>query len=163
MSLNKQQTPKAKKLLDELCKTGNLDAEQVYPLFDSENETEFVCAFLEETNFLKIIPSGNGTRIIRLISTENTCNCVKNNLLDKEFRDTKKLAFTADVKLIGLIISVILNICLIGNLFLKSDDSLKLKPNLDTCVTRESKLNHVVDSITIENQKLQNQVKNLEK
>lgn len=38
MKLTKQQTERANKLLELLCKAGHVDAEQAYSLFDSKDD-----------------------------------------------------------------------------------------------------------------------------
>ena len=162
MQLTKQQIKKANKLLKALCETEFINGEKVYPFFDSEKEAEYICSVLEERQLL-IAHWYDSNRITRLASNENTCNAVETNLLDKELSKDKKSIFSINLTLISLIVSVILNILLIGNQFRKSDDSSKLKANLDTCVIRESKLNQVVDSLISENHKLQEQVKALKK
>lgn len=162
MQLTKQQIKKANKLLKALCETEFINGEKVYPFFDSKKEAEYICSVLEERQLL-IAHWYDGNRITRLASNENTCNAVETNLLDKELSKDKKSIFSINLTLISLIVSVILNILLIGNQFRKSDDSSKLKANLDTCVIRESKLNQVVDSLISENHKLQEQVKALKK
>jgi hypothetical protein len=83
MTLTEQQTQKANKLLDELCKSGHLDAENVYPLFDTERDAEYVCSILERKELI-IAHWNDGNKIALIVSNEDTCNAVDNKLLDKE-------------------------------------------------------------------------------
>lgn len=125
MELSKSQIKKANKLLKLLCKLKHLVGNEVYPLFDSITDAVYICSALEEKLFL-IVEWKEGKKIAILTSNENTCNAVTNNLLDKEFKKGKKSMFSANLNLIFLIVSVILNIVLIGSHFQKSDDPSKL-------------------------------------
>lgn len=159
MTLSEQQIKIAIKLLDLLCKTKQLDAKQAYSFFDSKSDAEYVCTVLKKRQLLIATFVGEND-ICALTVNENTCNAIK--LLKKELKKDKKSVLLTNLTLISLIVSVVLNIGLIGNRFLKSDDSSKLKANLDTCMIRESNLNHVVDSLSLQNRNLQDKAIKLE-
>lgn len=161
MQFTKQQIKRANKLLDELCKHRDLGAEQVYAIFDSKREAEDICTILQKKELLFAMWA-EGHEIVVLRSNENTRIAVETNLLVKEFKKDKKSAFLTNLTLISLIVSVVLNIGLIGSRFLKSDDSSKSKANLDACMIRESKLNHAVDSLSVQNHNLQDKATKLE-
>lgn len=160
IKLTKQQIQRANKLLDLLCKSGQIDGSKMYPLFKSKSDAEYVCSFLESEKLLSTIHAGPG--IAKLDRTEKTCDCIENDRLMKEFRKDRKSVFSGNLTLISLIVSVVLNIGLIGNRFLTSGDPSKSRANLDAGVIRESKLNHVVDSLSVQNHNLQDKVIKLE-
>ncbi len=161
MELTKQQIERANKLLDLLCQSGHLGAEKAYSLFDSKSDAEYVCTVLEKKELLYVAwVEPNDIYALRI--NENTCNAVETKLLNKELSKDKKSMFSINLNLIFLIVSLVLNILLIGNHFLKSDDPSKLKANLDSCMIRESKLNYVVDSLSVQNHNLQDKVIKLE-
>ena len=90
MTLTEQQTKRASKLLDLLCKAGQLNAEQAYAIFDSKSDAEYVCTVLEEKQLLYatwVDPND----ICALTSNDKTCNAVETNLLDKELIQQVKL------------------------------------------------------------------------
>ena len=162
MQLTKQQIKKANKLLKALCETEFINGEKVYPFFDSEKEAEYICSVLEERQLL-IAHWYESNKITRLASNEYTCNAVATNLLDKEFSKDKKSMFSNNLTFISLLVSVVLNILLIGNQFRKSNDPLKLKANLDACMIRELKLNHIVDSLNLIGQKSEEKIQAMKK
>jgi hypothetical protein len=90
MKLTNHQIKRANKLLDQLCKNRDLGAEQAYAIFDSKSEAEYVCTELAKENFL-FAHWSEGHEIYALLSNENTCNAVENNLLDKELIQQAKL------------------------------------------------------------------------
>lgn len=161
-TLTKEQIKKANILLDQMCKNRVLGTEQAYAIFDSKIDAEYVCTTLE-TKQLLTVQWATGHQIATLRSNENTRNAVETNLLDKEFSSKKKSIYSVNLNLIFLIVSVILNIGLIGIQFRKPDDSSKLKANLEACNIRELKLTHLVDSLSLKNHNLQNKVIELEK
>lgn len=90
MTLTEQQTKRANKLLDELCKNRDLGAKQVYSLFDSKSEAEYVCTDLAKRQLL-IAHWGEGHEVYALLCNEKTCNAVETNLLDRELMKQAKL------------------------------------------------------------------------
>ena len=162
MQLTNKQIKKANKLLDLLCKSKQIEGEKVYPLFESNVDAEYVCSELEKEQLLKVIRyTDNG--IAKLLSSDKTCDCVENNRLDKESSSANRNVLNSKLNIFFLIVSLILNIILIGNNFLKSENHNQSKDNLDDCKIHESKLNHVIDSLTLDSRKLQDKVTTLEK
>jgi hypothetical protein len=158
MKLTKQQIKTANKLLRLLCKTGHIDAENVYPLFDTESDAEYVCTLLEKEQII-IAHWYSGHKIAILIRNENTCDCVENKRLDKQFSSEKRTVLNSKLNIVVAIISIISAISGfgVGVLVSHSPESIEystIKTNLDDCIIRESKLNHVVDSLKNENKRL---------
>jgi hypothetical protein len=97
MTLTEQQIKRANKLLDELCKNEHLNAEDVYPLFDTEKDAEYVCSILAKRDLI-IAHWYEGDKIAIIVSNENTCNAVENNLLDNELIRQAKLDSKAQLE-----------------------------------------------------------------
>lgn len=90
MTLTEQQTKRANKLLEQLCKNRILVAEQVYAIFDSKSDAEYVCTVLEKKQLLYASwDDPNDICVLRI--NENTCNAVETNLLDKVLIQQAKL------------------------------------------------------------------------
>lgn len=90
MTLTEQQTERANKLLDLLCKAGHLSAEQAYSVFDSKGDAEYVCTVLEKKQLLYAAwVDPNDICLLRI--NENTCNAVETKLLDKALTQQAKL------------------------------------------------------------------------
>lgn len=98
MTLNEQQTNRANKLLDELCKNRELEAEQVYAIFDSKTDAEYVCTVLEKKELLHAAWV-EGHEILAIRITVKTCNAVENNLLDRELIPRTKLNLKEQLEL----------------------------------------------------------------
>ncbi len=155
MKLTKQQIKTANKLLDKLCKAEHLDAEEVYPLFGTERDAEYICSVLEKEDLI-IAHWYEGNKIAIIVSNENTCDCVENKRLNKEFSSEKRTVLSSKLNIIVAIFSIISAISGFGVGVLvshspESSEYSTIKANLDDCIIRESKLNHVVDSLKNEN------------
>jgi hypothetical protein len=162
MKLTKQQIKTANKLIGLLCKDGQLDAENVYPLFDTESDAEYVCTILEKEHII-IAHWYSGHKIAILVRNENTCDCIENKRLDKQFSSEKRTVLSSKLNIIVAVISIISAISGfgVGVLISHSPESIEystIKANLDACTIRESKLNHDVDSLKNENKRLSEKV-----
>jgi hypothetical protein len=98
MTLTEQQIKKANILLDELCKNRELEAEQVYSIFDSKTDAEYVCTVLEKKELLHAAWV-EGHEIFAIRVTVGTCNAVANSLLDKELIPRAKLNIKEQLEL----------------------------------------------------------------
>lgn len=162
MKLNNSQIKKAKNLLKILCDSKSLIGEKVYTLFESNEEAQYVCDILQEMELLSVQWS-SGHRIAELRLNKNTHNAVKNNTLSNLKHKSLKSKITENLKLIGLLASLILNVILLVNSVVKTDYHSISQDNLDNYIIRESKLNNVIDSLNIENKKLRTELSTLSK
>lgn len=86
--MTKYQNEKATKLLGLLCDKVEIDGTEMYQLFESTKDAEFVCDLLKSDNLLWFMEAGG--RIAKLKPTVKTCNTFRNNLLMKDFKERER-------------------------------------------------------------------------
>ena len=87
--LTKPQIKKANKLLEILCESDRISIDKENPLFDSEDEAEFICKFLKSRDLLNM--TSDDKRIYDVSKNYNTYNTVKNDVLLKEYEKRDEL------------------------------------------------------------------------
>lgn len=100
MNPTNPQIKKANDLLKELCEHKILENDQILKFFENENEARNICELLKD-KYLSFYPTDPRIGVIR--SNDNTCNAVKNKLLDIEFKNETPLSINKQLKIIELI------------------------------------------------------------
>jgi hypothetical protein len=96
MKLTEQQTKIANNLLDLVCKSKQIDGQNMYSLFESRSDAEYVCSILESNKLLRVNRVDQG--ITSLLYTELTCDCVANDRLTKELMQQEQIDSKAQLE-----------------------------------------------------------------
>lgn len=89
--LTSSQTKKAYKILDVLCKNVNMDVNEMYLMFESIDEAEYVCSYLASKELLYMNKASN--KIYSLRKSDKTCVARENRLLPQNPNLLSKLLF----------------------------------------------------------------------
>lgn len=85
------QTKKAYKILNVLCKNGNMDVNEMYSMFESKDIAESICSFLYSKKMIIMFEESHG--ICSLRKSDLTCIALKNRLLSHNPNPLSKLLF----------------------------------------------------------------------